>query len=45
VATFTHGIASYEHASAEWATRRAEMDAAGEFAVVKPYTGLSNFRH
>ena len=34
--------ASYERASAEWAARRAEMDAAGEFAVVKPYTGLSN---
>ena len=34
--------ASYEHASTEWAARRAEMDAAGEFAVVKPYRGLSN---
>jgi len=34
--------ASYERASAEWAARRAEMDAAGEFAVVKPYRGLSN---
>ena len=34
--------ASYEHASAEWAARRAETDAAGEFAVVKPYAGLSN---
>jgi len=36
--------ASYEHASAEWAARRAKMDAAGEFAVVKPYAGLSNAR-
>jgi hypothetical protein len=34
--------ASYERASAEWAARRAEIDAAGEFAVVKPYKGLSN---
>src|SRR5262249_19805549 len=34
--------ASYERASAEWAARRAETDAAGEFAVVKPYEGLSN---
>jgi hypothetical protein len=34
--------ASYQHAAAEWAARRAEMDAAGEFAVVKPYQGLSN---
>lgn len=36
--------ASYEPASAEWAARRAEVDAAGEFAVVKPYAGLSNAR-
>ncbi len=35
-------VASYERASAEWAARRAEIDAAGEFAVVTPYTGLSN---
>ena len=35
-------VASYEPASAEWAARRAEMDAVGEFAVVKPYKGLSN---
>ena len=34
--------ASYERASTEWAARRAEMDAVGEFAVVKPYKGLSN---
>jgi len=34
--------ASYEHAFAEWAARRAELDALGEFAVVKPYAGLSN---
>jgi hypothetical protein len=34
--------ASYERASAEWAARRAEMDAAGEFAVMKPYKDLSN---
>jgi Domain of unknown function (DUF4375) len=34
--------ASYERVSAEWAARRAEMDAAGEFAVVRPYAGLSN---
>jgi uncharacterized protein DUF4375 len=36
--------ASCERASAEWAARRAEVDAAGEFAVVKPYAGLSNAR-
>ena len=30
----------YERASAEWAARRAEVDAAGEFAVVRPYAGL-----
>jgi hypothetical protein len=36
--------ASYERASAEWAARRTEVDAAGEFAVVKPYAGLSNAR-
>lgn len=36
--------ASYERASAEWAARRAEVDAAGEFAVVKPYAGLSDAR-
>lgn len=34
--------ASYEHAFAEWAARRAGLDALGEFAVVKPYAGLSN---
>jgi Domain of unknown function (DUF4375) len=34
--------ASWERASAEWAARRAEVDAAGEFAVVTPYKGLSN---
>jgi len=34
--------ASYERASAEWAARRTEVDAVGEFAVVKPYAGLSN---
>lgn len=34
--------ASHEHALAEWAARRAELDALGEFAVVKPYAGLSN---
>ncbi len=27
---------------AEWAARRAEGDAAGEFAVVTPYAGLSD---
>ena len=32
--------ASYERASAEWAARRAEVNAVGEFAVVKPYAGL-----
>lgn len=36
--------ASYQPASAEWAARRAEVDAAGEFAVVNPYAGLSNAR-
>lgn len=34
--------ASYEPASAEWAARRAELGALGEFAVVKPYAGLPN---
>lgn len=33
---------SYEDAFAEWAARRAELDAFGEYAVVKPYTSLSN---
>jgi Domain of unknown function (DUF4375) len=33
---------SYQRASAEWAERRAEVDAAGEFAVLTPYAGLSN---
>jgi hypothetical protein len=36
--------ASYERASAEWAARRVEVDAAGEFALVKPYTGLPDAR-
>ena len=34
--------ASYERAFAEWAARRAELDALGEFAVVKPYADLPN---
>jgi len=34
--------ASYGRASAEWAARRAELDAVGESAVVRPYKGLSN---
>jgi hypothetical protein len=34
--------ASYERAFAEWAARRAEVNALGEFAVVEPYSGLSN---
>lgn len=38
----TEAAVSYERASAEWPARRSEMDAAGEFAVVKPYKGLSN---
>ena len=37
--------ASYVRASAEWAARRADIDAAGEFAVVKPYQGLPNADH
>lgn len=37
--------ASCERASGEWAARRAEMDAAGEWAVVKPYAGLPNADH
>jgi hypothetical protein len=36
--------ASYKRASAEWGARRVELDALGEFAVVKPYAGLSNAR-
>lgn len=39
-AVLAEAAASYERASAEWAARRAEMDAVGEFAVVKPYAGL-----
>jgi hypothetical protein len=34
--------ASHERASAGWAARRAELDALGEFAVVKPYADLPN---
>jgi hypothetical protein len=34
--------ASYGRASAGWAARHAELDALGEFAVVKPYAGLPN---
>jgi Domain of unknown function (DUF4375) len=34
--------ASYERGSAEWAARREEIDALGEWAVVKPYEGLPN---
>jgi hypothetical protein len=41
-AVLAQAASSYEQASAEWAARRAENDAAGEFAVVKPYKGLSN---
>jgi Domain of unknown function (DUF4375) len=32
--------ASCVHGCGEWAVRRADADAAGEFAVVKPYAGL-----
>lgn len=33
---------SYERASAEWAAQRAENDAAGEWAVIRPFEGLPN---
>jgi hypothetical protein len=38
----TQAAASYERAFAGWTARRAELDALGEFAVVKPYAGLPN---
>jgi hypothetical protein len=38
----SEAAASHEHAFAEWTARRAENDALGEFAVVKPYAGLPN---
>jgi hypothetical protein len=38
----TQATASYERASAEWAARRAELAALGEFAVVKPYADPPN---
>jgi hypothetical protein len=34
--------AIHGHAFTAWAARRAELDALGEFAVVKPYAGLPN---
>jgi hypothetical protein len=40
--TVAQAAASYERASAGWAARRADVDALGEFAVVKPYVGLPN---
>jgi hypothetical protein len=40
----TQAAASYERASTEWAARRAELDALGEFAVVRPYADLPNAR-
>jgi hypothetical protein len=40
----TQAAVSYERASVEWAARRTEMDALGEFAVVKPYADLPNVR-
>lgn len=40
--TVAQAAANYGRASAEWASRRADLDALGEFAVVKPYAGLSN---
>lgn len=38
----TRAAASYGRASAGWAARHAELDALGEFAVVRPYVGLPN---
>lgn len=41
-AVVAEAAASYDRASAEWAARRTEVDARGEFAVARPYAGLSN---